>query len=264
MKSIWLWHRSSLLGAFLLSALMLGSCTPLPAPSTPRAFREWLPALRERSEYWQRYQARVRIKAESADKRFTLDAAILANLPGQLRLEAFRLGQTVGVLIFNHDQSSLFVPSEKLLLSAAHSEDLTNHLLGIGLPLDSFGYTLSATLAPALLEGFEVTPRQQDWLGVTRPGPEAWSSEWQFSSEPQAVTSLKIHRGGWDYTVRYDPPVGLAVEEIPRKITFTSGQWQVEATVQELKPVGVGMIADEAFRSEVGTEVRRVKVRAEK
>ena len=264
MKSIWLWQRSPLIIALLLLGLMLGSCTPRPAPSTPRAFREWLPALRERAEYWQRYQARVRIKAESAEKRFTLDAAILANLPDQLRLEAFRLGQTVGVLIFNHDQSSLFVPSEKLLLSAAHSEDLTNHLLGIGLPLDSFGYTLCATLAPALLEGFEVAPRQRDWLGVTRPGPESWSSEWQFSSEPQAVTTVKIQRGDWDYTVRYDPPVGLAVEEIPQKITFTSAQWQVEATVQELKPVGVGMVVDEAFRSEVGAEVRRVKVRSEK
>ena len=75
---------------------------------------------------------------------------------------------------------------------------------------------------------------------------------------------MKIQRGDWDYTVRYDPPVGLAVEEIPQKITFTSAQWQVEATVQELKPVGVGMVVDEAFRSEVGAEVRRVKVRSEK
>lgn len=262
MKSISIWQLSPLLVTSLLLVLLLSGCTlrpPLPAPSTPLLFREWLPALRERSEHWQRFQAKVRIKAESAEKKFALDAVILANLPDQLRLEAFRLGQTVGVLILNHGQSSLFVPSEKLLLSAAQSEDLTNHLLGIGLPLDSFGYSLSATLAPARLEGFEIVPRQREWLGVTRPAPEDWSSVWQFSSEPQAVTSVKIQRGAWDYTIRYDPPVGLAVEEIPQKITFTSAQWQIEATVQELKPVGA--MQDEAFRSDFGAEVRRVVVR---
>ena len=253
---------SPLLVAPLLLVLLLGSCAPrppLPAPSRAVAFKEWLPALRERSEHWQRYQARVRLKAQTGDKRFNLEAMVLANLPDQFRLEAFRLGQTVGVLILDRGQSSLFVPSEKVLYRAAHSEDLTNHLLGIALPLDDFGYSLSATLPPARLEGFEIAPWRQEWLGQTRSSGDGWSSVWHFSPEPQAVTSVRVQRGGWDYSIRYEPSVGLAVDQIPQKIVLTSAEWLIEATVQELQPVS--NLQEAAFQSDFGKEVRWVEIR---
>lgn len=261
MKSIQIRPLSPLPAAALLLLLLLESCAPrppLPAPSPPVGFKEWLPALQERAEHWQRYQARVHLKAQSAEKRFSLDAVILANLPDQFRLEAFRLGQTVGVLILNHGQSSLFVPSEKVLFRATRSEDLTNHLLGIALPLDGFGYTLSATVPAARLADFEIVPGQQEWLGFGKSAPEDWSSTWHFSSDPQALTSLKTHRDAWDYTIHYDPPVRLGVEQIPQKITFTSREWRIEAAVQELKPVET--VPDAAFGNDYGREVRHIRV----
>lgn len=261
MKAVRMWQCSPLLVVLVLGVFLVAGCAPrppLPAPTRPAVFREWLPALRERSEHWQRFQAKIRIKALSEEKRFTFEAVLLANLPDQLRLEAFRMGQTVAVLILNHQQSSLFVPSEKMVLSAMRSEDLTNHLLGIALPLDKFGNSLSAIVPPGQLDRFEVVPRQQEWVGLAGPSLGNWSSEWQFQSEPQAVTSVKIRRGTWNCTIRYDPPVGLAVEEIPKKITFTSAQWQIEAVVQELQPLVE--LPETAFAGDFGREVRWVEV----
>ncbi len=133
--------KSTLTRLFLpiIVLLSLGGCAhpPLPAEGPQPAFSgEWLPALRERSEHWTSYQARVTLRAQTTEKKFNLNAIILARLPDEFRLEAFRLGQTVGVLTLNHGQSSLFVPSEKVVYTADRSERLIAHFLGIALPLD--------------------------------------------------------------------------------------------------------------------------------
>lgn len=256
MKSVPLW-----LLWLLLPGFVLGGCTLHPSPVAqprPPSFREWMPALQERSEHWQRYQARIRLKAQTSDKKFNLDVIVLANLPDQLRLEAFRLGQTVGVLTLNNGQSSLFVPSEKVVYSAMRSEDLTDHLLGIALPLETFGYSLCATLPPAQLDGLQVIPHDQEWVGHVKPSPEGWSSVWHFTSPPQAISSATDRRGISEFTIRYEPPVGLAVQEIPQKIIFSSAQWQIEATVQDLS--AVSMTQEVAFIGSVGGEVRRVEI----
>jgi outer membrane biogenesis lipoprotein LolB len=256
MKSVPLW-----LLLLLLPGLVLGGCTLRPsavAPPRPPYFKEWVPALQERSDHWQRYQARIRLKAQTSDKKFNLDIIVLANLPDQLRLEAFRMGQTVGVLTLNNGQSSLFVPSEKILYSAVRSEDLTDHLLGIALPVDSFGYSLCATLPSAQLDGFQVMPHDREWDGHTKPSPDGWSSVWHFTSQPQAITSATDRRGALEYTIRYEPPVGLAVQEVPQKIIFSSTQWQIEATVQEL--IAVPTTQDAAFIGSFGGGVRRVEL----
>ena len=120
MKSSLIWLLS-----LLFSLAALGGCAQRPPlVEQPRAvyFREWLPALQERSEHWQNYQARIHLKAHTLDKTINLDAFILAKLPDRLRLEAFRLGQTVAVLTLNGGQPSLFVPSEKVVYTAERSE----------------------------------------------------------------------------------------------------------------------------------------------
>jgi len=48
------------------------------------------------------------------------------------------------------------------------------------------------------------------------------------------------------------------VEEIPKKITFTSAQWQIEAVVQELQPLAE--LPETAFAGDFGREVRWVEV----
>lgn len=252
----------SALLALLLPGLMLGGCAVRPSPvavSPPPSFKEWVPALQERTEHWRRYQARIRLKAQTSDKKYNFDVIVLANLPDQLRLEAFRMGQTVGVLTLNNGQSNLLIPSEKVLYSAVRSEDLTDHLLGIALPLDTFAHSLCATLPSPQLDGLQLAAHQQEWLGHTKPTPAGWSSLWHFSALPQAIVSATDRRGKLEYTIRYDPPVGLAVQEIPQKIIFSSTQWQLEATVQELRAVST--IQDTAFISSVGQEVRRVELK---
>ena len=127
--------KFSLIWLVALSILLLSleGCTrrpPLVEQPPQVSFTEWLPALRERSEHWRAYQARVHIRAQTPDKKLNMNAVILARLPDQFRLEAFRLGQTVGLLTMNHGQSSLFVPSEKVLYTAARSEVLIDHLFG--------------------------------------------------------------------------------------------------------------------------------------
>lgn len=253
--------KSSLIRLFLpiFLLLSLGGCAHPPPPveePQPAYSGDWLPALRARSEYWTSYQARVSLRAQTAEKKFNLNAIILARLPNEFRLEAFRLGQTVGVLTLNHGQSSLFVPSEKVVYSAERSERLIAYFLGIALPLDIFGYSLSASLPPDQVDDLQIARHGPDWFGYAKPSREGWSYAWQFLSSPQKIKSVRIKRAASDYTIAYEPPVGLAVQEVPQKITFSSAEWQIELTVQEINAAPT--LQDAVFTTNVTGEVRRV------
>jgi outer membrane biogenesis lipoprotein LolB len=255
--------KSSLPSFVVLSALLLflAGCTLLIPPGERPArvsVTEWLPALREHSEHWSAYQTRVHIRAQTPEKKLNMSAVILAKLPDQFRLEAFRLGQTVGLLTMNHGQSSLLVPSERVLYTAAKSEVLINHLFGISLPLDAFGYALSASLPPDQLGNLQIFRQGTSLIGLPKTSPDGWSYEWQFLSMPQAIESARVKEGNWDYEIRYDPPVGLAVQDVPKKITFTSTQWQVDVTIQEI--MAVRDVRDSVFHTDVGAEILRVNL----
>jgi len=255
--------RSPLIWLVTLSVFLLSleGCTrrpPLVEQPPQVIFTDWLPALRERSEHWRTYQARVHIRAQTPDKKLNMNAVILASLPDQFRLEAFRLGQTVGLLTMNHGQSSLFVPSEKVLYTAARSEVLIDHLFGISLPLDTFAYNLSASLRPEQLESLQIFRHDPDIIGFPKPSPDGWSYEWQFLSSPQAMKSARVKQGTRDYTIRYEPPVGLAVQDVPQKITFTSPQWQIEVTVQEITTAPD--VQDSFFHTDFSGEILRVNL----
>ena len=47
-----------------------------------------------------------------------------------------------------------------------------------------------------------------------------------------------------------------------RKSSFTSAEWLIEATVQELQPVS--NLQEAAFQSDFGKEVRRVEIRVKR
>jgi outer membrane biogenesis lipoprotein LolB len=218
----------------------LGACTPRPPlvePGRPVALEDWVPALRARAEYWKSYQARVHLRAQTADKKINLDALILAKLPDMFRLEGFRMGQTAGVLTMKHGQSALLVPSEKTLYTAARSEDLIDHFLGITVPLGAFGYSLSASLPPDQLDGLQITYQAPVWMGYAKNSADGWSYAWLFHSPPREMQSAEVQRGTANYSLRYEPPVPLSVQEIPQRITFSSAQWEIELKVQEITPV---------------------------
>jgi outer membrane biogenesis lipoprotein LolB len=255
--------KSSLIWFVALSALLLSleGCARRPTlvEQPPRvSFTEWLPALREHAEHWKTYQARAHIRVQTPDKKLNMNAVILARLPDQLRLEAFRLGQTVGLLTMNHGQSSLFIPSENVLYTAARSEVLIDHLFGISLPLEAFGYTLSASLPPDQLESLQIFRYDPALIGFSKTSPDGWSYEWQFLSSPQAIESARAKQGNQDYTIRYEPPVGLAVQDVPQKITFASPQWQIEVTIQEITTARD--VQDSVFHTDFTGEFLRVNL----
>jgi hypothetical protein len=258
--------KFSLVSFIALSALLLflEGCTlrPLPLEQPPRvSVIEWLPALREHSEHWNAYQARAHIRAQTPDKKINMSAVILARLPGQFRLEAFRLGQTVGLLTMNHGESSLLVPSERILYTAERSEVLIDRLFGISLPLGAFGYTLCASLPPDQLESLQIFRRGANLIGLPNTSPDGWSYEWQFFSLPQAIESARVKQGNWNYTIHYEPPVGLAVQDVPKKITFSSTQWQIEVSIQEITTAR--NVQDSVFHIDAGGETLRVKLTPE-
>jgi outer membrane biogenesis lipoprotein LolB len=247
----------------LVLFLFLEGCAHRPAlveELRPAYFKDWLPALQERSEHWKSYQAKVHLSAQTLEKKFNLDALIVARAPDQFRLEAFRLGQTVGVLTLNHEQSSLFVPSEKVIYTAERSENLTDHFLGIALPLDIFGYSLSACVPPDQLDDLQIIPDNPEWVGTSKRSFDGWSYAWQFTSMPQTIKSVRVKRGTWDYTIRYEPPVGLTVKEVPQKIIYSSANWHIELTVHELTPVLT--LQDTVFKTDPAEEIRRVDLRS--
>jgi len=251
--------NSSLVRALLpfMCLLSLGGCAHRPVPVEPSqqvSVSDWLPALQERGEHWLSYQARVQLRAETSEKKVTLNALVLARLPDQLRLEIFRMGQTVGVLTLDHSQSSLFVPSEKVIYTADRSEQLIDHFLGIALPLDTLGYSLSASLPPEQLEGLQIIHHDPEWVGYAKPSPAGWSYAWHFLSSPQKIASASVKRGTSTYTIRYDPAVGLAAMDVPQKITFTSAQWQIELTVQEITPAPI--LQDSVFSNNFTGELQ--------
>ena len=251
-SSIWMLSTLALL-------LVVEGCAHRPAPveeARPAYFRDWLPALQERSEHWKSYQAKVHLSAQTSEKKFNLDALVVAKTPDQFRLEAFRLGQTIGALTLNHGHSSLFVPSEKVIYTAERSESLTDHFLGIALPLDIFGYSLSACVPPDQLDDLQIVAHSPEWFEASKHAFNGWFYTWQFTSMPQSIQAVSVKRGALEYVIRYEPSVGLAIKEVPQKIIYTSAMWQIEVTIRELAPVPI--LPDTVFETVPSQEIRRV------
>jgi outer membrane biogenesis lipoprotein LolB len=254
MKSSLVWSLSAII--FLLTLEGCARRLPLVEQPQPVSFTEWLPALQERSQHWKNYQAKVHLKTQTSDKKVNLNGIILARLPDQFRMEVFRLGQTVGVLTLSHGLASLFVPSEKTVYTADRSERLIDHFMGIALPLDTLGYSLSASLPPNQLAGLQLVRHDSGWTGYARPSPEGWSYAWQFLSAPQEMVSVSVTRDTQDYTIHYDPPVGLVADQAPQKVIFTSSQWQIELTVEAITALPI--LQDSVFSTDFAGEFRYV------
>lgn len=251
-------HTASLF--ILLAALAaLAGCAPKPTvvPERPRVLsqEEWISALRERTAAWNSYQAQLHIRAESKKGKFNFRAIVVAALPDRYRLEAFNpFGQTVGLLTLNPEQSSLLVPSEKVLYSASHPETLVAHFLGVPIPLETFGYALLGSVPPTQLAHLRVAPHNADWIGHSNGA--GFSFTWKFLPQPLSLASINVKEGSRSYTISYDPPVALDPRSIPGTIKFQSAQWRMQVTLDQAR--SASGLQDSAFRPTLSEGIRKV------
>lgn len=241
--------------------LALAGCVCRPGViERPRAVSrdELLSKLAERTRYWSSYQANVHIKAQSAKGKFRLRAVILAQLPDRFRLEAFTpIGQTAGVLVFNPTGASLWIPSEQVLFTSDQPETLVKHFLGVPIPVETFGYSLAASIPPDLgVSEPRPAPVDSGWTITTADSRDDLRFTWSLLSQPVAMKAVSVRQGPLDYTIGYEPAARLEFQQVPGEVRFISSQWQMEVRVDQMTPNPE--IRSAAFELTVPAGVRRV------
>lgn len=200
----------------------------------PMGYQETIARLKSRAEFYSGYQARLRVRAQGPKGKIQFQAVMLAGLPGRFRLEALNpFGQTAGLLLLNQENSLLWLPSENVVYTAAHPETLVQHFLGVRIPLETFAYSLIASAPASQLNDLQFY--QKSGMLCARVRTEAAGGyTWNFIPSPLSLESLEVREGGTEYTITYDPPADLGIAETPRKIKFSSFQWEMEVTVNQL------------------------------
>ncbi|MDY0040841.1 MAG: lipoprotein insertase outer membrane protein LolB, partial [Desulforhabdus sp.] len=197
---------------------------------------ELISRLQARSAFWQAHQAKLEIKGESPKGKFRFQSLIVAQLPDRVRLEAYTTwGQTAGVLVIDGEDSSLYIPSEKVIYSASRAEDLVRYFLGVPIPIEVFGYSLIASVPPDQLDAWQIERDSSGWQATVQPPNQSLRFSWQFLSRPAAMQSLAVRGGQSEYTVSYEPAVTLDMQTVPKKINFVAAQWQMEVSVSQMR-----------------------------
>lgn len=226
----------------IMALLVLGSsCARPPLPverRAPLSPAQLLARLQTRTSFWNDYQAKLQIRAESAKGKFRFRSVIVAQLPHAFRLETFNpFGQTIGVLVFNQGTSTLYIPAEKVVYTASRTEQLIKYFLGVPVPLELFAYSLAACVPPEQLDHLHVAAEDSGWTANVREPVSGRTLNWQFNSEPAALRQIAIEGALEDYTISFEPSARLDLQDIPNKILFSGAQWQMEVTVSEMKTV---------------------------
>lgn len=231
--------KSRLIIFTILLLFWNGSCARRPLPvEKPEVIstEELVSKLQARSDFWKVYQAKLQIKGESPKGKFRFQSVILSQLPDKLRMEAYTTwGQTAGVLIVNKKDSSLYIPSEKVIYTANHAEDLVRYFLGVPIPIEVFGYSLIASVSPDQLSDWQVHRDSSGWQATARTLQNALQFSWQFLAEPPALQAVNVRGGRSEYSVLYEPAVHLDPESTPKKINFLSSQWHMEVSVSQMQ-----------------------------
>jgi hypothetical protein len=214
-------------------------------------------AFQTRLQAWENYEARLSLRAQSPKGKFSLKSVVLASPPERLRLEAFNLfGQTAAALLLDTQGSILWVPSDRTAYQSFRPENLLQHFLGISLPPDLFVYGLIGSIPPSRLKNFEAVPDLTGWTANSiLPGSEIILS-WKVLAQPFALESMEAHWRGQTVSVQYEPPVPLSPGEAPQRIRFTSAQWQMDVTLDQIRSVPA--IPEESFQLPIPPAVRRV------
>jgi outer membrane biogenesis lipoprotein LolB len=226
----------------LIALAVIAGCTPRPKvelePGKALSQEEWIAILENRTHAWQAYQTQLHIRAESQKGKFSFRAVLMASLPDRFRLEAFNpFGQTVSLLILDGEQQKfrLYVPSEKAVYTAARAETLIAHFLGVPIPLETLGYSLVACVPPEHLYNLSVTRHDGGWIGRSEGAGAGWSFIWRFLPRPPALRSIDVRESGRNYSIVYEPAVGLDARNAPERITFESSQWHMEVTLDQTR-----------------------------
>lgn len=249
------------LSMFFVLILFGAGCGPKPPvagfPETP-PLQEALERLRTRSESWQGYQARMTVRGESPKKNFSIQAVIVAALPDRLRFEAYKLGQSVGVLALSPVDSSLWIPSEQVVYRAPTGQELIDYFLGAAIPPEAFTRSLIAVLSSDQLQGLQPLPMESDWVLVSgRPGEDTVYA-WTFTPGFVSMEKVTVRQGDHFYSVVYDPPVSLDPASLPGRITFLSGDWRLQVKIDQLVPAEV--TPDSAFQLSIPEGTRLVNL----
>jgi hypothetical protein len=218
--------------AFLLPA---AGCTRphIPAelpPPTPFDVNE----LKARSNFWRDYVARFQLRVDSKTAKFNARTIVLMKNPHFVRFETFTpIGQTAALYVSNETGPNLFIPSEKVIFSALRPETLIRYFLGVSLPFEVFRFALSASVPLEQLENIEVHSENGIIHALSKSGTNLF--DWQFQAEGTALKEIYIRDGGFEGRISYDPPVAASSSAVPKKIRFTSSDWNMEITLQDLQ-----------------------------
>jgi outer membrane biogenesis lipoprotein LolB len=251
----------------ILAALLpaLGACARMhhtvvaAEPVQTAATHDLAGAFKTRLQAWENYEARVSLRAQSAKGRFSLKSVVLASPPENVRLEAFNLwGQTVAALLLDRDESIIWVPSDRTAYRSPRAEDLLKHFLGISLPPELFVYGLIGSIPPDLLKDFEAVPDATGWRASSVLSNSDLILNWKILAQPFAMESIEAKWKGQTVSIRYEPPVALSPGETPQKIRFSSPDWQMDVTVDQMRSVPA--FPDESFHLPIPTDVRRVNL----
>lgn len=218
---------------------MAAACASKPPVAVPPVLfpqEDLLAKLRARTDSWKGYQAKVNVRGEGAKKTFSVQAFMVANLPHRLRFEAHKLGQTAGVLIFNENRSSLWVPSEQVVYSSKSGERLIEHFLGAAIPPEAFTRSLIAVMAEEQFNRIQILPDESNLLLHVKEPKDDMAFTWKLASKSLAVESILVREGPRAYTVTYDPPVDIDPGNVPRKVIFESDQWRLEVKIDQVVP----------------------------
>jgi outer membrane biogenesis lipoprotein LolB len=247
---------------FLFFFIGLAACarptTTIERP-TPAGHEEMIARLKSRAEYYRCYQAKFHIQAQGPKGKIRLQAVMLTELPDRFRLEAYNpFGQTVGLLLLEGGASRLWLPSEKVVYGAARPETLVQYFLGVHIPLESFGYAVIATAPPSYLNDLKFYEKSGTLHGKVQIPSSGSEYTWDFLTEPLSLKSIEVREGGTEYTITYDPPADMALAETPKRVRFSSSQWEMDVTVDQL--ARSSQPQETAFQAPFPAGIREIKL----
>jgi hypothetical protein len=214
--------------------------------------------LDERARQWEGYQAVVHFSGESTKGALRrIRAVVLAAPPDMLRVEALNpFGQSVGLLLFDREQASLWIPSEKAVYTAGRAETLIQQFLGLPIPMETFVTSLAGVVPRKYLADLRSELTDSVWRAQAQDPSEPWTTTWEFGTSPFVLKQIRVVGDSRDIAVRYDPPVDLAARKVPERVVFSAEDWRLEVRIDQIQ--SVKEFQEGAFRVNYPGELRRI------